>query len=61
MELIYFKHIWGGDLIEMGELFGKGSIFNLAKMIVSILQNYKELECKVEKIHIIAIMTLPSL
>ena len=30
----------------------------MAKMIVSVLQNYKELECKVEKIHIIAIITV---
>ena len=40
--LIYFKHIWAGGLIE------RGSLFTLAKMIVSVL--HKELEYKVEKL-----------
>ena len=44
--LIYFKHCvqGGGGLIWRG---GE-SLFNLAKMIVSVLQ--KELECKVKKV-----------
>ena len=40
--LIYFKHIWGGGLIE------RGALFNLAKMMVTVL--HKELEYKVEKL-----------
>ena len=42
----------------MGELFERGSLFDFAKMIVSVLQNYKELECKVEKVHMITIITV---
>ena len=42
----------------MGELFERGSLFNLAKMIISVLQNYKELECKVQKVHMITIITV---
>ena len=40
--LIYFKLIWAGGLIE------RGSLFTLAKMMVSVL--HKELEYKVEKL-----------
>ena len=40
--LIYFKHISAGGLIE------RGSLFTLAKMMVSVL--HKELEYKMEKL-----------
>lgn len=40
--LIYFNHIWG-----WGEGLETGSLFNLAKTIVSVLS--KELEYRVEK------------
>ena len=48
---LYISNTFEGALIGMEELFERGSLFNLAKMIVSVLQNYKELECKVEKVH----------
>ena len=38
----------GGGLIEMGDLFERGGLFNLEKMMVSVL--HKELEYKVEKL-----------
>ena len=41
-ELIYFKSIWGGGLIEMG------SLFDLKPTMVSVL--HKELDCKVGKL-----------
>ena len=48
--LIYFKPIWvgggGGGLIETGDLFERGGLFNLEKTMVSIL--LKKLEYKVE-------------
>ena len=48
--LIYFKHAvqGGGGLMETGGLFGGEGLFNLAKMVVSVL--HKELECKVKKL-----------
>ena len=38
----------GGGLIEMGDLFERGGLFNLEKMMVSVL--HEELEYKVEKL-----------
>ena len=51
--LIYFKHTWwvGGGLFE------RGSLFDLAKTMVSVL--HKELEYKVEKPRIINKSKLP--
>ena len=47
--LNYFKPIWGGGLIEMGGLFGRGGgLFHLETTMVSVL--HKELDCKVEKL-----------
>ena len=37
---------WGGGLIETGDLFERGGLFNLEKTMVSIL--HKKLEYKVE-------------
>ena len=49
--LIYFKHAvggGGGGIKGTGGLFGREGLFNLAKMVVSVL--HKELECKVKKL-----------
>ena len=48
-ELIYFKPIWRGSLIETGGLIWEGGgLFNLETTIVSVL--HKELEYKVERL-----------
>ena len=44
----WFEEGGGGGLIEMGDLFERGGLFNLEKMMVSVL--HKELEYKVEKL-----------
>ena len=47
--LIYFKPMWeGGGLIETEGLFERAGLFNLEKMMVSVLR--KELEYEVEKL-----------
>ena len=48
--LIYFKSNWwgGGGLIEAGDLFEMGGLFNLEETMASVL--HKELEQRVEKL-----------
>ena len=44
---MYFMHIWGGGgLLEKGGSFERGSLFNLAKKMVSVL--HKELDAKLK-------------
>ena len=44
--VIYFKHVWGGAQKSGGPYLGGWSLFDLAKMVLSVLH---KLECKVDK------------
>ena len=44
--VIYFKHVWGGSLKERGPYLVEWGLFDLAKMVLSVLH---KLECKVDK------------
>ena len=47
-EGLFISNTFEGGLIEMGGLFERGDVFNLAKMMISVL--HKQLEYKVEKL-----------